>query len=64
MIREAHADTMDLLKKYKPKGVVHCFSGSVEMAKEVIKLGMYIGLGGAVTFKKPKRPLRLQLLFR
>ena len=34
--REAHADTMDLLKKYKPKGVVHCFSGSVEMAKEVI----------------------------
>ncbi|MFR5069607.1 MAG: TatD family hydrolase [Eubacteriales bacterium] len=43
--REAHADTMDLLKKYKPKGVVHCFSGSVEMAKEVIKLGMYVGSG-------------------
>ena len=53
--REAHADTMDLLKKYKPKGVVHCFSGSVEMAKEVIKLGMYIGLGGAVTFKNAKK---------
>ena len=55
--REAHADTMDLLKKYKPKGVVHCFSGSVEMAKEVIKLGMYVGLGGAVTFKNAKTPV-------
>lgn len=49
--REAHADTMELLKKYKPKGVLHCYSGSAEMAKEIIKLGMYIGLGGAVTFK-------------
>ena len=49
--RESHEDTMNLLKKYKPKGVVHCFSGSVEMAKEVVKLGMYIGIGGAVTFK-------------
>lgn len=55
--REAHSDTMDLLRKYKPKGVVHCFSGSVEMAKEVIKLGMYIGLGGAVTFKNAKTPV-------
>ena len=48
---------MNLLKKYKPKGVVHCFSGSVEMAKEVIKLGMYVGLGGAVTFKNAKTPV-------
>lgn len=55
--REAHEDTMTLLKKYKPKGVVHCFSGSVEMAQEVLKLGMYIGLGGAVTFKNAKKPV-------
>lgn len=55
--REAHEDTMELLKKYKPKGVVHCFSGSAEMAKEIIKLGMYIGLGGAVTFKNAKKPV-------
>ena len=48
---------MTLLKKYKPKGVVHCFSGSVEMAQEVLKLGMYIGLGGAVTFKNAKKPV-------
>lgn len=57
--REAHEDTMALLKKYAPKGVVHCFSGSAEMAKEVIKLGMYIGLGGAVTFKNARKPLEV-----
>lgn len=55
--REAHEDTMELLKRYRPKGVVHCFSGSVEMANEVTKLGMYIGLGGAVTFKNAKKPI-------
>lgn len=53
--REAHKDTLDLLKKYKPKGVIHCFSGSVEMAREIINLGMYIGIGGAVTFKNAKK---------
>lgn len=55
--REAHEDTMNILKKYQPKGVVHCFSGSVEMMREVCKLGMYIGLGGAVTFKNAKKPV-------
>lgn len=49
--REAHADTLELLKKYKPKGVLHCFSGSVETAREVLSLGMYLGFGGVVTFK-------------
>ena len=57
--REAHEDTMQLLQKYRPRGVVHCFSGSVEMAEAVIKLGMYIGLGGAVTFKNARRPLEV-----
>lgn len=57
--REAHADTMDLLKKYKPKGVLHCYSGSAEMAKEVLKMGMYIGLGGAVTFKNAVKPVEV-----
>ena len=55
--REAHADTLEILKKYKPKGVLHCFSGSSEMAKEVIKLGMYIGVGGVVTFKNARKLL-------
>lgn len=55
--REAHQDTLELLKKYKPKGVLHCFSGSVEMSEEIIKLGMFIGLGGSVTFKNAKKPV-------
>ena len=53
--REAHSDTLTLLKKHNPKGVVHCFSGSMEMAREIIKLGMYIGVGGVVTFKNSKK---------
>lgn len=55
--REAHGDTLALLKKYKPKGVLHCFTGSVETAKEIVSLGMYIGLGGAVTFKNAQKPV-------
>ena len=57
--REAHEDTMEILKKYKPKGVLHCFSGSTEMAKEIIKLGMYIGLGGVVTFKNARKSVEV-----
>lgn len=53
--RDAHGDTLEILKKYKPKGVVHCYSGSVEMAEEIIKLGMYIGVGGVVTFNNAKK---------
>jgi TatD DNase family protein len=52
--REAHGDTLEILKKHKPKGVLHCFSGSAEMAKEIIKIGMYIGVGGVATFKNAK----------
>lgn len=52
--REAHADTLEFLKKYRPKGVVHCFSGSWEMAQELLKLGFYLGIGGVVTFKNAK----------
>lgn len=57
--REAHDDTLRLLKKIQPKGVVHCFSGSAETAKEILKLGMYIGLGGAVTFKNAVKPVEV-----
>mgnify|MGYP004607928095 FL=1 len=52
--REAHFDTMELLKKYRPKGVVHCFSGSVESAKETVKLGLSLGIGGVLTFKNAR----------
>ena len=55
--RDAHADVLELLKQYRPQGVVHCFSGSVEMAREVLDLGLHIGIGGAVTFKNARRVL-------
>lgn len=57
--REAHEDTLRLLQEYRPKGVVHCFSGSVEMMRQVTELGLYIGLGGAVTFKNARRPVEV-----
>ena len=53
--REASADTLDILKEYKPRGVLHCFSGSAETAREVVKLGMYIGFTGVLTFKNSKK---------
>ena len=55
--REAHADTLELVKKYRPKGIIHCFSGSAETAREFIKLGMYIGFTGSVTFKNANKLL-------
>ena len=55
--RDSHADCLEILRKFDIKrvgGVMHCFSGSVEMAKEVIKMGMVISLGGPVTFKNAR----------
>ena len=46
---------IEILKKYGPKGVVHCYSGSVEMMKEILKIGMYIGMTGVVTFKNARK---------
>lgn len=57
--REAHGDTFDFLRKYKPKALIHCFSGSVELMKEAVKLGMYISLGGAVTFKNARHSIEV-----
>lgn len=56
-LRDAFEDTLNLLKKYRPFGVVHCFSGSAEIASEIISLGMYIGFTGVLTFKNAKKPL-------
>ena len=52
--RDAIQDTYNILKKYKLKGSIHAFSGSLEMAKEFINLGYYIGVGGVCTFKNAK----------
>ena len=54
--RDAHEDTLNILKEFpEVKGVLHCFSGSVEFARECIKLGYYIGFTGVVTFKNAKK---------
>ncbi|SHH83103.1 TatD DNase family protein [Clostridium collagenovorans DSM 3089] len=54
--RDAHGDTLEIMKEYpEVTGVVHCFSGSVEFARECIKMGYYIGIGGVVTFKNAKK---------
>lgn len=54
--RDAHEDTLNIMKQFPSvMGVVHCFSGSVEFAKECLKLGYYIGFTGIVTFKNSKK---------
>lgn len=54
--RDAHADTLEIMKEFPEViGTVHCFSGSVEFAKECLKLGYYIGITGVVTFKNAKK---------
>lgn len=54
--REAHKDTFDILAEHaKTSVVMHCFSGSFEFARECIKKGFYIALGGVVTFKNAKK---------
>ncbi len=57
--REAHGDVFDLLRKYKPLALVHCFSGSVELAREAVRLGCYISLGGVVTFKNARHSVEV-----
>ncbi len=53
--REAHGDTMSILDAYNLKHVIlHCYSGSVEMALQCVLRGYYLGIGGVVTFKNAK----------
>lgn len=52
--RDAIKDTYDMLSNYEIKGSIHCYSGSLEMAREFIKLGYYIGIGGVCTYKNSK----------
>lgn len=54
--RDAMQDTFDIMKKFPAKGVMHCYSGSREMAKEFMKLGYYLSLGGPVTYKNANEP--------
>lgn len=56
--REAFDDCLKILKEYKPvaSGTMHCYSGSVELLRDVLDIGLYIGLDGPVTFKNAKTP--------
>lgn len=58
-VRDAMGDAVEILKanaeKLKNGGVMHCYSGSVETAKELIKLGLYISFGGTLTFKNARK---------
>ena len=54
--REAHEDGLRILEEFPAvRGVFHCFSGSYEMAKELVKRGWYIGFTGVVTFKNARK---------
>lgn len=56
--REAVGDMMDILREFAPlDGVMHCFPGSPETAREVLAMGLYIGFTGVITFKNAKKPL-------
>ena len=58
--REAHEDGMNIVEAFPAvKGVFHCYSGSLEMAKVLIKKGWYIGFGGVLTFKNARKAVEV-----
>ena len=52
--RDAIQDTYNILKEYNVRGCLHCYSGSLEIAREFVKLGFLLGVGGVITFKNAK----------
>ena len=59
--RKAHADTLTSLKKIpvNKKGVIHCYSGSKETARELLNMGYYLGFGGAITFANARKTIEV-----
>lgn len=57
--RDALQDTFDIMKAHHVRGVLHCYSGSAEMAREFTKLGYFIALGGAVTFRNARHSVEV-----
>ena len=53
--RDSTKDVLDILREYKPKGVMHCFSGSIDTAREILSFGMMISFTGLLTFKNAKK---------
>ena len=58
--REAHGDCFELVSRYRElRGVFHCYSGSAEMAKELLKMGWYLGFDGPVTYKNARKTVEV-----
>ena len=58
--REAHGDSLAIVKEYPAlRGVFHCYSGSLEMAKELVRRGWYIGFTGVITFKNARKAVEV-----
>ena len=58
--RDAHADCFDIVSRYSAlRGVFHCYSGSAEMAHELLKRGWYLGFDGPVTYKNARRAIEV-----
>lgn len=56
--RDSHEDMMNIIRKHAPfNGVLHCFTGSWEMAKELLSLGLYLSFGGPITFKNASKAI-------
>ena len=54
--RNSFDDTIKILKRYKLKGVIHCFTGNIEEANKIIELGFKLGIGGILTFRNSELP--------
>lgn len=58
--REAHGDSLEIIRDYSElRGVFHCFSGSVEMASELLKRGWYLGFDGPITYKNARKAIEV-----
>jgi len=58
--REAHGDSLEIVRQYPTlRGVFHCFSGSREMAEELLKRGWYLGFDGPITYKNARKALEV-----
>ena len=58
--REAHGDCLDIVRRYRElRGVFHCYSGSAEMAEELLRRGWYLGFDGPVTYKNARKTLEV-----
>ena len=61
--RDAHADSLAIVQEFPDvRGVFHCFSGSVEMARELLKRGWYLGFDGPVTYKNARKTVEVALM--